>query len=410
MGTMAQPTVNAIVNYYGYNASISKVLTNLVPHMPVTMTINLLYADKTLYIAVAEASATNTGSYTNLLYSANMGTGTYTFSFVPTQSNVEMKIDYPYFNTKPMLCFTLDSVNYKQQTGNGTSTQLVQISNKLKGGYRFGYGNHEKIDEIAGAGNTIDMGDRWLDTRIGRTPKTDAHKFKYPSFSPYSFVANNPIYYIDPDGRDFIKSIISVYTLGAPKVIHDLAGTNYNPTKWYSASFNNKTSEFDIKLNFQVAYSKFFKQQYDNNGIKTTLDGENPDLFNQVKAHEEGHVDQMFEQASQANLKVTFEFDGLKKTYLGQADNILTNIYKDYKKAGKVGSINDFNKKVQPWAEYAVITELSKVISKAYPNEEADANKRAEMTNGKPKYGVVDDKNNTNIKFKGTQIKATQNE
>jgi hypothetical protein len=201
MGTMAQPTVNAIVNYYGYNASISKVLTNLVPHMPVTMTINLLYADKTLYIAVAEASATNTGSYTNLLYSANMGTGTYMFSFVPTQSNVELKIDYPYFNTKPMLCFTLDSVNYKQQTGNGTSTQLVQISNKLKGGYRFGYGNHEKIDEIAGAGNTIDMGDRWLDTRIGRTPKTDAEARKYPFISPYAYALNTPIQAIDPDGK-----------------------------------------------------------------------------------------------------------------------------------------------------------------------------------------------------------------
>jgi hypothetical protein len=48
------------------------------------------------------------------------------------------------------------------------------------------------------------MGDRWLDTRIGRTPKTDLHKFKYPSLSPYSYAASNPIYYIDPDGRDII--------------------------------------------------------------------------------------------------------------------------------------------------------------------------------------------------------------
>jgi hypothetical protein len=99
------------------------------------------------------------------------------------------------------MSFTLDSVSYTQQTGTSSSTQLVQISNKLKGGYRFGYGNHEKIDEIAGAGNTIDMGDRWLDTRIGRTPKTDAEARKYPFISPYAYALNTPIQAIDPDGK-----------------------------------------------------------------------------------------------------------------------------------------------------------------------------------------------------------------
>lgn len=228
--------------------------------------------------------------------------------------------------------------------------------------------------------------------------------------SPYCAMGNNPILNIDPDGQDFIKSVRSVYTLGAPRVIHDLGNTNYNQSNWYSTSFNKKTNEFDIKLNYQVAYSKFFKQQYDNNGTKTTLEGENPGLFGQVKAHEMGHVDQMFEQASEANLSVKFEFGGLKKTYKGQADDILTSIYKDYKKAGKVGNIEEFNKSVLPWAESAVIGELSKVISTPYPNAEADANKRGEQSYGKPKYGVVDDQNNTNVKFKGKTLKATENE
>jgi RHS repeat-associated protein len=175
------------------------------------MTINLLYADKTLYIAVAEASATNTGSYTNLLYSANMGTGTYMFSFVPTQSNVELKIDYPYFNTKPMLCFTLDSVNYKQQTGNGTSTQLVQISNKLKGGYRFGYNGQEKVDEIAGAGNSYTTEWRQYDPRLGRWLSPDPLVSKFPGWSPYVFAFDNPIWFNDPDGDapPTIKQIIA---------------------------------------------------------------------------------------------------------------------------------------------------------------------------------------------------------
>jgi hypothetical protein len=228
MGTMAQPTVNAIVNYYGYNASISKVLTNLVPHMPVTMTVNLLYADKTLYIAVAEASATNTGSYTNLLYSANMGTGTYTFSFVPTQSKVELKIDYPYFNTKPMLCFTLDSVNYKQQTGNGTSTQLVQISNKLKGGYRFGFNGQEKVDEIAGAGNHTTAEFWEYDTRLGRRWNRDPKFFKYPGETPYSVMHNNPIKFNDPDGDDPPYRIKNGIMQGAG-VVNDISSSTERP-------------------------------------------------------------------------------------------------------------------------------------------------------------------------------------
>ncbi|OFX60746.1 MAG: hypothetical protein A2046_07870 [Bacteroidetes bacterium GWA2_30_7] len=73
--------------------------------------------------------------------------------------------------------------------------------------YRFGYGGHEKIDEVTGVtGAHVDMGDRWLDTRIGRTSKLDSKASKYPSLSPYSYVANNPIKFLDPDGKEIVNS------------------------------------------------------------------------------------------------------------------------------------------------------------------------------------------------------------
>ena len=67
--------------------------------------------------------------------------------------------------------------------------------------YRYSFNGKPKDDEVYGNGNLIDMGDRHLDTRIGRTPKQDAKGYLYPSVSPYSFANNNPILFIDPNGK-----------------------------------------------------------------------------------------------------------------------------------------------------------------------------------------------------------------
>ena len=68
--------------------------------------------------------------------------------------------------------------------------------------YRYGFGGHEKMDEVSGSGNVVDMDDRWLDVRLGRTFKPDAKANKYPFTSPYSYALNNPINVTDPDGKD----------------------------------------------------------------------------------------------------------------------------------------------------------------------------------------------------------------
>jgi hypothetical protein len=68
-------------------------------------------------------------------------------------------------------------------------------------GYRYGFGGHENINEVTGEKGTVDMGDRWLNVKLGRTSKPDAKSHLYPYLSPYSYAANTPLNAIDPDGK-----------------------------------------------------------------------------------------------------------------------------------------------------------------------------------------------------------------
>jgi len=69
------------------------------------------------------------------------------------------------------------------------------------GGYRYGFGGHERIDEVQGSGNSIDLGERMYDPRLGRTPSVDKKGNLYADISPYAYAGNNPKRYIDPDGN-----------------------------------------------------------------------------------------------------------------------------------------------------------------------------------------------------------------
>jgi hypothetical protein len=230
LNTTASTNYNGSVNYTGQSASISKVLSSLLPNVPVQMKIDLLYTNKPLYLAIQQGSAASPSVYTNLLYSTTMNSsGTYTISFTPTQSSVQLSIAYSSFNTNAnTLCFTLDSVNYQQQSASVSSTQLVQVSNKLNDGYRFGFNGQEKVDEIAGAGNHTTAEFWEYDTRLGRRWNRDPKFFKYPGETPYSVMHNNPIKFNDPDGDDPPYRIKNGIMQGAG-VVNDISSSTERP-------------------------------------------------------------------------------------------------------------------------------------------------------------------------------------
>ncbi len=67
--------------------------------------------------------------------------------------------------------------------------------------YRYGFNGKEKDNEVKGKGNSLDFGARMYDSRLGRWMSLDPLAAKYPMLSPYNFAGNNPIRYIDPDGK-----------------------------------------------------------------------------------------------------------------------------------------------------------------------------------------------------------------
>lgn len=65
--------------------------------------------------------------------------------------------------------------------------------------------NGKEIDRMHGA-NWYDYGARLYDPVLGRWHTVDPLAEKYASWSPYNYTLNNPILYIDPDGREVIIS------------------------------------------------------------------------------------------------------------------------------------------------------------------------------------------------------------
>ena len=72
-----------------------------------------------------------------------------------------------------------------------------------KNKYRYGFNSMERDDEIYGAGNSYTAEYWQYDSRLGRRwnvdPVVKVHE------SPYAIFANNPIWFIDPNGADTLK-------------------------------------------------------------------------------------------------------------------------------------------------------------------------------------------------------------
>ena len=68
--------------------------------------------------------------------------------------------------------------------------------------YRYGFNGKEK--DVETAVDDYDFGARIYDGRIGKFLSVDPLAIKNVSWTPYVFCGNNPIIFVDPDGRHWI--------------------------------------------------------------------------------------------------------------------------------------------------------------------------------------------------------------
>lgn len=122
---------------------------------------------------------------------------------------------------------------------------------QVAGEYRYGLGGYEKDDEIKGDGNHISFGDYGYDPRVSLRWRSDPLQAKYPHISPYAAFGNNPILYIDINGKEIIISHLSqaeqkqfkaaIQTLRAENVYFDaLYNMLESSDVQYFVSFGNR--------------------------------------------------------------------------------------------------------------------------------------------------------------------------
>ncbi len=103
----------------------------------------------------------------------------------------------------------------------------------------------------------IDFGDRGYDPRRGQWWSLDALSSKYPNLSPYVFAGNNPILFVDYDGKDYgvyvnhkTKTIVikaTIYTTRSLTKDRQISDQSYNRAVLAAKYYENVKAQYIVK-------------------------------------------------------------------------------------------------------------------------------------------------------------------
>ncbi|WP_347067441.1 RHS repeat-associated core domain-containing protein [Flavobacterium sp. WV_118_3] len=153
---------------------------------------------------------------------------------------------------------------------------LVPNRHESSESYRYGFNGKEKDDELKGEGNSFDFGDRMYDPRTGRWFTRDPLEGKYPQWSSYSSMGNNPMFFIDADGKEPVPSYLGF--------VMSYRLLKLRPTQWYQTggiyhkkSFNDAALYSTEHLRYDAyrtvrqrnAYYAWVQKEADKKGINS---------------------------------------------------------------------------------------------------------------------------------------------
>ncbi|MEA3496275.1 MAG: hypothetical protein U9R42_09595, partial [Bacteroidota bacterium] len=223
-----------------------------------------------------------------------------TFMFI-NNTKVDADIDVEFIATTT----TADIIF---QRADATSTNLLFYLDNVKveeigESYRYGFGSHEKDDEIAGSGNHLSFGDYGYSPRIGRRWNIDP--VGKPWMSSYHAFSNSPIWKIDPNGAED-----GVFPTG--EKLEKQGNKTVTDKKFFAKTLKN-------------AAGKEYTQTYCNFGLRNilnasgdhSLDGLNANQIGYKLRNEEGFAKEVTpeEALKYANQGVTVIASYMKEGY-----------------------------------------------------------------------------------------------